>query len=228
MHAAAGLAGCIVVPLTIALPEWLKTLDTSLLVQALTSQDGEALGHNILDFSDNQTCPVGYSPPCPQLLPCAAAEPMLGATACSTLYAQCAGAGRTLMQLAVKQYMQLHKLFVDCSMRAAYARGWCTQDPDAFIRSMSTLFDDLDLESISERTSEIIAEMMEMIRQHQVNLKGVVSTVVVTTLVLEGWSTKLNPDIKIMDALKDILPMSFNERIARTVDKLMLSDLMLA
>eukprot|EP00891_Asterochloris_glomerata_P006606 jgi/Astpho2/6606/fgenesh1_pm.00101_%23_7_t len=126
--------------------------------KALTSQDGEALGHNILDFSDNQTCP----------------------------------------------------------------------DPDAFIRSMSTLFDGLDLESISERTSEIIAEMMEMIRQHQVNLKGVVSTVVVTTLVLEGWSTKLNPDIKIMDALKDILPMSFNERITRTVDKLMLSDLMIA
>ena len=113
-------------------------------------------------------------------------------------------------------------------MQAADALGWCMQDPDAFIRSMSTLFDGLDLESISERTSEIIAEMMEMIRQHQVNLKGVVSTVVVTTLVLEGWSTKLNPDIKIMDALKDILPMSFNERITRTVDKLMLSDLMMA
>ncbi len=133
------------------------------------------------------------------------------------------------MQLAIsKRQMQQHGLFVICSMRAADAMCWCLQDPDAFIRSMSTLFDGLDLESISERTSEIIAEMMEMIRQHQVNLKGVVSTVVVTTLVLEGWSTKLNPDIKIMDALKDILPMSFNERITRTVDKLMLSDLMMA
>ena len=132
------------------------------------------------------------------------------------------------MQLPVgKRHMQPLGLFVNCSIRAADAVGWCAQDPDAFIRSMSTLFDGLDLESISERTSEIIAEMMEMIRQHQVNLKGVVSTVVVTTLVLEGWSTKLNPDIKIMDALKDILPMSFNERITRTVDKLMLSDLMM-
>ena len=133
------------------------------------------------------------------------------------------------MQLTVgKCHMQPHELFVNCSIPAADAVGWCMQDPDAFIRSMSTLFDGLDLESISERTSEIIAEMMEMIRQHQVNLKGVVSTVVVTTLVLEGWSTKLNPDIKIMDALRDILPMSFNERITRTVDKLMLSDLMMA
>jgi uncharacterized membrane protein YdbT with pleckstrin-like domain len=30
-------------------------------------------------------------------------------------------------------------------------------------------------------------EMMECVRRHQVNLRGVVSTVVVTTLVLEGW-----------------------------------------
>jgi aarF domain-containing kinase len=70
--------------------------------------------------------------------------------------------------------------------------------------------------------------MMEKIRQHQVNLKGVVSTVVVTTMVLEGWSTKLNPDIKIMDALRDILPMSWNERIARTTDKVMQSDAVIA
>lgn len=125
--------------------------------KALTSQDGEALGQNILDFSENQTCP----------------------------------------------------------------------DPKAFVKDMKTLFTGLQLESISEHTSEIIADMMEKIRLHQVNLKGVVSTVVVTTMVLEGWSSKLNPDIKIMDALKDILPMSWNERIARTVDKQVMSDAIL-
>lgn len=92
---------------------------------------------------------------------------------------------------------------------------------------MKTLFTGLELESISEHTSEIISDMMEKIRVHQVNLKGVVSTVVVTTMVLEGWSTKLNPDIKIMDALRDILPMSWNERIARTVDKQVMSDAIL-
>lgn len=32
-----------------------------------------------------------------------------------------------------------------------------------------------------------LQEMMECVRRHQVNLRGVVSTVVVTTLVLEGW-----------------------------------------
>lgn len=33
-------------------------------------------------------------------------------------------------------------------------------------------------------------------------LKGVVSTVVISTVVLEGWSTKLDPDIRIMESLK--------------------------
>lgn len=101
------------------------------------------------------------------------------------------------------------------------------QDSAAFIADMRTLFSGLELDSISEHTSEIISDMMEKIRMHQVNLKGVVSTVVVTTMVLEGWSTKLNPDIKIMDALRDILPMSWNERIARTVDKQVMSDAIL-
>lgn len=125
--------------------------------KGITSQDGYALGHTILDFADAQTCP----------------------------------------------------------------------NPEAFVHDMKSLFDGLDLDSISENTSEIISEMMEKIRQHQVNLKGVVSTVVVTTMVLEGWSTKLNPDIKIMDALRDILP-SWNERIARTTDKVMQSDAVIA
>ena len=41
--------------------------------------------------------------------------------------------------------------------------------------------------------------MMDTIRRHAVPLKGVVSTVVISTVVLEGWSTKLDPDIRIME-----------------------------
>ena len=36
----------------------------------------------------------------------------------------------------------------------------------------------------------------------------------ITTLVLEGWSTKLNPDIRIMDTLRDILPQVRSARSA--------------
>lgn len=54
----------------------------------------------------------------------------------------------------------------------------------------------------------------------QVNLKGVVSTVVVTTLVLEGWSTKLNPNIRILDALKKMLPRPYSEHLALSAEVL--------
>ena len=53
----------------------------------------------------------------------------------------------------------------------------------------------------------------------QVALKGVVSTVVVTTLVLEGWSSKLNPDIKIMDKLQELLPLSYGERVSKFISE---------
>lgn len=49
------------------------------------------------------------------------------------------------------------------------------------------------------------------------SLKGVVSTVVVTTLVLEGWSSKLNPDIRILEKLQDLLPLSWPERTQRFI-----------
>lgn len=53
----------------------------------------------------------------------------------------------------------------------------------------------------------------------QVTLKSTVSTVVVTTLVLEGWSRELNPDLHIMDTLRDMLAADWKERLSRAVDK---------
>ena len=52
------------------------------------------------------------------------------------------------------------------------------------------------------------------------DLKGIVSTVVVTTLVLEGWSTKLNPDIKILAALRDLLPRPFSEHLSMAAEEM--------
>ncbi len=41
----------------------------------------------------------------------------------------------------------------------------------------------------------------------------------ITTMVLEGWSTKLNPDIRIMDTLRDLLPANWHLRLSKTLDK---------
>jgi aarF domain-containing kinase len=38
-------------------------------------------------------------------------------------------------------------------------------------------------------------------------------------MVLEGWSTKLNPDIRIMDTLKDLLPSSWAARAGKALDR---------
>ncbi len=54
-------------------------------------------------------------------------------------------------------------------------------------------------------------------------LKSTVSTVVVTTLVLEGWSSKLNPDMKILDSMRDVLATDWRDRVGRAVDKIMAS-----
>lgn len=54
-------------------------------------------------------------------------------------------------------------------------------------------------------------------------LKSTVSTVVVTTLVLEGWSSKLNPEMRILDHMRDMLLVDWGDRISRTVDKIMRS-----
>lgn len=40
-----------------------------------------------------------------------------------------------------------------------------------------------------------------------------------TTLVLEGWSRELDPDLHIMDTLRDMLAVDWKERLSRAVDK---------
>jgi hypothetical protein len=45
---------------------------------------------------------------------------------------------------------------------------------------MASLFDSLDPELLRTNTPDVISSMMDMIRKHQVHLKGIVSTVVVS------------------------------------------------
>lgn len=43
----------------------------------------------------------------------------------------------------------------------------------------------------------------------------------VTAMVLEGWSSKLDPDLRILDHMRDLLVVDWGDRISRTVDKIM-------
>jgi aarF domain-containing kinase len=94
-------------------------------------------------------------------------------------------------------------------------------DPEQFVSSMKAMFEGLDPEYIRVYTSAVLGDMIEQLRRHQVTLKSTISTVVVTTLVLEGWSSRLNPDLHIMDTLRELLANSWNERLSRAVDNIM-------
>lgn len=85
---------------------------------------------------------------------------------------------------------------------------------------MKELFDDLDIDTIRKYSAEVIQDMLEKVRMHQVNLKGSVSTLVATTLVLEGWSTKLNPDISIIDQISEALPRGSDDQMVSTLEKI--------
>nr|GFC27583.1 probable serine/threonine-protein kinase abkC [Tanacetum cinerariifolium] len=60
------------------------------------------------------------------------------------------------------------------------------------------------------------------VRRHQVNVDGNVCTVVVTTLVLEGWQRKLDPDYDIMRTLqKLVLKEDWAKSLTYTIERLM-------
>lgn len=93
-------------------------------------------------------------------------------------------------------------------------------NPQAFREDMKILFDGLDYDTIRLSTQDIIQNMLDKVRKHEVTLKGSVCTLMATTLVLEGWSTKLNPDISIMDRLRTTLPKPWNERFAQAINSI--------
>ncbi|XLR57185.1 hypothetical protein HN51_011491 [Arachis hypogaea] len=54
-------------------------------------------------------------------------------------------------------------------------------------------------------TADRIQKLLEHVRFHRVNLDGNVCAVMVTTLVLEGWQRKLDPEYDVMHTLQTLL-----------------------
>lgn len=96
-----------------------------------------------------------------------------------------------------------------------------TPDPRGFKSDMAALFETLSPDYMRENSQQVIGWMMDTIREHQVHMKGVVSSVVFSSMVLEGWSSKLNPDIRIVETLKEKLPgmHAWKARVLASVDR---------
>jgi aarF domain-containing kinase len=65
-------------------------------------------------------------------------------------------------------------------------------------------------------------ELFEKMRSHRVNIDGNVSTVMFTTLVLEGWQRKLDPGYDVMRTLQTmLLKTDWMKSLSYTIDGLM-------
>lgn len=83
--------------------------------------------------------------------------------------------------------------------------------PEEFIDAVAPTF-----RTAYERAMDLtdsLHEVLEKVRQHRVNVAGEVSSVIVTTMVLEGWSAQLDPDLDIINVMREIL--SASEKVSR-------------
>ncbi|XP_022142223.1 probable serine/threonine-protein kinase abkC [Momordica charantia] len=79
-------------------------------------------------------------------------------------------------------------------------------DPKAFIKEVTEAFafwatPEADL----VHPAEAMQQLLEKVRHYRVNIDGNVCTVMVTTLVLEGWQRKLDPEYNVMHTLQTLL-----------------------
>jgi aarF domain-containing kinase len=95
------------------------------------------------------------------------------------------------------------------------------RDPAAFERDLRAMFDSMDAETLRVYSAQVFRDVVDTIRQHGVVLRSAVSAVVVTTLVLEGWSSQLHPDLRVLDAVRDLLASDWRERVGKAVDGVM-------
>ncbi|CAN4083397.1 unnamed protein product [Withania somnifera] len=96
-------------------------------------------------------------------------------------------------------------------------------NPEAFIKEVKESFDFWGTpEGDWVHPADCIEQLLEKVRHHKVNIDGNVCTVMVTTLVLEGWQRKLDPDYDVMHTLQTLLLKSdWAESLSYTIEGLM-------
>lgn len=96
-------------------------------------------------------------------------------------------------------------------------------NPDAFIKEVKESFDFWGTEEGDlVHPADCMHQLLEQVRRHRVNIDGNVCTVIVTTLVLEGWQRKLDPDYDVMQTLQTMLfKADWAKSISYTIEGLM-------
>ncbi|KAK9681769.1 hypothetical protein RND81_10G026600 [Saponaria officinalis] len=96
-------------------------------------------------------------------------------------------------------------------------------NPQAFIQEVKESFDFWATpEGDLVHPADAMQQLLEQVRRHKVNVDGNVCTIIVTTLVLEGWQRKLDPDYNVMRTLQTLLfKVDWAQSLSYTIEGLM-------
>ncbi|XVF87591.1 hypothetical protein PTKIN_Ptkin18bG0132500 [Pterospermum kingtungense] len=109
----------------------------------------------------------------------------------------------------------------ECTLRLSQRQN--CPDPKAFIEEVEEAFTFWGTpEGDLVHPAECMEQLLEKVRRHRVNVDGNVCTVIVTTLVLEGWQRKLDPSYNVMKTLQTmLLKADWARDLSYTIDGLM-------
>lgn len=109
----------------------------------------------------------------------------------------------------------------ECTLK--FSRNQNCPDPNAFIEEVEKSFTFWGTkEGDIVHPAECMHQLLEKVRRHKVNIDGNVCTVMVTTLVLEGWQRKLDPNYDVMHTLQTLLfKANWVTDLVYTIDELL-------
>ncbi|GAV67422.1 ABC1 domain-containing protein [Cephalotus follicularis] len=109
----------------------------------------------------------------------------------------------------------------ECTLRLSKQQN--CPNPKAFIEEVEESFTFWGTpEGDIVHPAECMQQLLEKVRRHRVNVDGNVCTVLVTTLVLEGWQRKLDPKYNVMSTLQTLLlKADWAKSLSYTIDGLM-------
>jgi len=108
-------------------------------------------------------------------------------------------------------------------------------DPEAFKSAIEATFNELRRldegadwsDTAFKNGADTLGHILELVRQYKVSLPGHICAVVVTTLVLEGWSNKLDPNHSVLTKVQQMFEatsLPWRQRLMSTVDHLMAEE----
>eukprot|EP01018_Ginkgo_biloba_P001776 Gb_15028 [translate_table: standard] len=135
-------------------------------------------------------------------------------------------------ELSKKDQLNLIEFFKAVALRDGRTVAECTlkfsrhqscPDPNAFIKEVDSSFNYWRTpECKNVHPAECMQELLEQVRRHRVNIDGNVCTVMVTTLVLEGWQRKLDPNYDAIETLQTLLfKVDWVESLSYAIDGIM-------